>query len=138
MKKLLLIIILSSFAHLKAMYNKQLKDLTLTPMLQATAEQGNVRSQFLMGLCYAERCGVERSIERAIHWFEKAAQEGYVEAQAYLAGLYEAMALQYGVIDQSSDPENFRKNRKPFAKQSFGTKKHLIGVILSHNLNLHN
>ncbi len=54
------------------------------PNLYEAAEQGNADAQFLLGACYYKGKGVEQDHAKAVYWFEKAAEQGYVYAQYIL------------------------------------------------------
>ncbi len=47
---------------------------------RVAANDGHGESQFNLGYMFENGQGVERSIERAIFWYEKAIQQGYAEA----------------------------------------------------------
>lgn len=40
------------------------------------AEQGNARSQYNLGLCYAIGEGVAKDYKQAVYWYRKAADQG--------------------------------------------------------------
>ncbi|MBE6417144.1 MAG: hypothetical protein E7033_01605 [Akkermansiaceae bacterium] len=50
-----------------------------------SAQSGNMRSQYIVGLCYLKGSGAERNAETAVEWFRKAAEQGNVNAQYVLA-----------------------------------------------------
>ena len=62
-------------------YGKNLQAFAYTARLQAAAESGHVQAQYMMGVCYAEGRGVERSPENALIWYEKAAEQGHPDAE---------------------------------------------------------
>lgn len=49
------------------------------------AEQGDAQAQYVLGFCYLEGQGVEIDIDVSHLWFEKAASNGYVDANEILA-----------------------------------------------------
>ena len=53
------------------------------------AEQGHVKAQYHLGLCYKEGTGVPKDEECAEKWLRKAAQQGDTDAQGLLDGNYE-------------------------------------------------
>src|ERR1700727_507551 len=57
------------------------------PLLARAARAGNAEAEFRIGRCYLEGSGVPPSRGEGIRWLEKAATQGYVEAQALLATL---------------------------------------------------
>ena len=56
--------------HASALY-------TLTPL----ANEGNVLSQFLLGIIYKQGRGVEKNLRLAVKWFRLAAEQGNASAQ---------------------------------------------------------
>jgi TPR repeat protein len=48
------------------------------------AEQGNGRSQYNLGVFYAEGQGTQRNLQQAVYWFRKAAHQGLAEAQLHM------------------------------------------------------
>ncbi len=50
-----------------------------------SAQSGNMRSQYIVGLCYLKGSGAEHNAETAVEWFRKAAEQGNVNAQYVLA-----------------------------------------------------
>ena len=54
--------------------------------LLAKASAGDPKAQLDLALCYDSGDGIERDKEKAVYWFEKAAEQGSTEAQ-YLIGL---------------------------------------------------
>ena len=55
--------------------------------LRLAAEHGDVQSQYLLGLVYANGLGTAVSLDEARHWLSAAAEKGYTEASSALAGL---------------------------------------------------
>jgi len=53
------------------------------------AEQGDVRAQESLGLCYASGDGVSENRTQAVYWFRKAAEQGYDRAQFRLGLCYD-------------------------------------------------
>lgn len=52
------------------------------------AEKGDARAQFSLGELYHEGLGIEADIDRAIHWYTRAAEQGHVDAQNNLGIIY--------------------------------------------------
>lgn len=52
---------------------------------QNLAENGDVRSQYNLGVLHDQGQGVEKNPWEAFHWFELAARQGYADAQFNLA-----------------------------------------------------
>src|ERR1700689_5502998 len=57
------------------------------PLLSRAAQAGIAEAEFRVGRCYLEGAGVPPSRSNGVRWLEKAATQGYVEAQALLATL---------------------------------------------------
>ncbi len=62
------------------------EDLKHLDDLLARADGGDPKAQLDLALCYDSGDGIERDKEKAVYWFEKAAEQGSIEAQ-YLIGL---------------------------------------------------
>jgi localization factor PodJL len=59
------------------------------PALRAAATAGNPAAEYEIGLRYAEGKGVPPNPDLALHWFERAAQQGIAPALYRLGSLYE-------------------------------------------------
>ena len=57
------------------------------PLLARAARAGIAEAEFRVGRCYLEGAGVPPSRAEGARWLERAANQGYVEAQAQLATL---------------------------------------------------
>ena len=57
------------------------------PLLVRAARAGIAEAEFRLGRCYMEGAGVPTSRVEGARWLERAANQGYVEAQARLATL---------------------------------------------------
>ena len=57
------------------------------PLLARAARSGIAEAEYRMGRCYLEATGVPPSRVEGVRWLERAANQGYVEAQAQLATL---------------------------------------------------
>ncbi|MES9905411.1 MAG: tetratricopeptide repeat protein [Sedimenticola sp.] len=57
-------------------------------LLQPLAQEGDIRSQALLGEMYSKGNGVSRSPEESFKWYSRAAQQGHAEAQYQLASMY--------------------------------------------------
>jgi hypothetical protein len=53
------------------------------------AEQGDARSQFGLGLLYANGWGVPQDDANALHWYELAASQGHAEAHYNIGVMYQ-------------------------------------------------
>lgn len=47
--------------------------------------------QFELGLCYLNGDGIPQDMQKAVYWLIKAAEQGYVEAQAFLGDSFHEM-----------------------------------------------
>jgi len=54
--------------------------------LQQKAEQGDVRSQYNLGVAYGNGEGIPQDYKKAVKWFRLAAEKGDIDAQ-YNMGL---------------------------------------------------
>jgi len=70
-------------AHLKKHYRES------RPVFERLANQGHVRSQFMMGTIYEQGLGVPKDIAAAARWYEKAGNGGNDSAQYNLGILYQ-------------------------------------------------
>lgn len=52
------------------------------------AEQGQVNSEYYLGLCYEYGIGIKTDRVHAVKWYKKAAEQGHVNAQYVLANRY--------------------------------------------------
>jgi localization factor PodJL len=57
--------------------------------IEAAANRGDARGQFLMGVRAAEGRGVEKNPATAIEWFQKSANAGFSPAQYRMGAMYE-------------------------------------------------
>ena len=57
------------------------------PLLTRAARAGNAEAEYRVGRCYLEASGVPPSVVEGVRWLERAAHQGYVDAQARLATL---------------------------------------------------
>ena len=57
------------------------------PLLTRAARAGIAEAEYRVGRCYLEGAGVPPSRAEGARWLERAANQGYVEAQAQLATL---------------------------------------------------
>lgn len=55
---------------------------------QQKAEQGDAAAQYQLGKYYEEGCGIDKSHSKAMEWYEKAMQQGYLDAYNSLACCY--------------------------------------------------
>src|SRR4051794_25670903 len=58
------------------------------PLLARAAEAKRPEAEFQVARCYLEGAGVPPSVVEGARWLERAAAQGFVEAQSMLAALY--------------------------------------------------
>ena len=63
-------------------------DLTMK-ILREKAENGDVESQFNLGIQYQDGKGVEQNFKEAVKWYRKAAEQGDSDAQNNLGFMYQ-------------------------------------------------
>ena len=87
------------------------------PTIEEAAEQGDVMAQYVLGVCYWNSIEKERDGGEAVKWFEKAAEQGYVDVNtAFVLGNY-----YYGDYYFSREP-NYEKAVKWYKiAAGFGT-----------------
>nr|WP_034909049.1 SEL1-like repeat protein [[Eubacterium] cellulosolvens] len=56
-------------------------------MEQKAADQGDAQAQINLGCCYTAGRGVTQSYEKAVEWFQKAAEQGNENAKEILKSL---------------------------------------------------
>ena len=61
---------------------------TTPTALRKSAEQGDAKAQYQLGLCYAKGEGVKADAEKAVYWYQKAAEQGNATAQRLLGVCY--------------------------------------------------
>lgn len=93
--------------------------------LQQSAEAGDAYAQLNLGAAYDNGIGVERNLEKALLWYEKAAEQGVAEAQFNLAHLL--------VSEELSAVAAAEWMRKA-ADQGMTDAQYLMGVIYAEGL----
>lgn len=90
-----------------------------------SADDGNARAQFKLGLLYRYGLGVAQDYEQAVSWYRKAAAQGLASAQNDLGRMYE---YGYGVAqDYVKAIACYRKA----AEQEYGNAQYSV-VIMCH------
>jgi len=99
----------------------------ITP-LQVSAQRGDARAQYELGVRYAEgRGGLPRDLKLAAQWFSKAAEQGVATAQYRLGSLYEK-----GLGIERS-PERARSLYEKAASAGNARAMHNLGVLFVEN-----
>ena len=57
-------------------------------LLAKAGDQGHARAQYFLSVLFEGRSGIKRDASASLHWLEKAAESGFVEAQRNLAAFY--------------------------------------------------
>ena len=57
------------------------------PKLLPVAEGGNAEAQCIIGLLYQMGLGVDINTDKAVYWYERSAEQGYLVANNNLAGI---------------------------------------------------
>jgi hypothetical protein len=91
--------------------------------LQLDAEKGNAKAQFKLAVKYADGAGFEKSNEKALSWYRRAADQGDADAQASLGVMY-----QNGISIQKSNEQAVSWFRKS-ADQGNASGQNLLGVM---------
>ena len=94
------------------------------PTIEEAAGQGDVMAQYVLGVCYWNGIEKARDCEEAVKWFEKAAEQGYIDSSTafrlgnyYYGGDYNY----YGVCHYPGEP-NYEKAAKWYkVAAGFGT-----------------
>jgi TPR repeat protein len=93
--------------------------------MKQQAEQGDAWAQLNLGAAYDNGIGVERDIDKALHWYQKAAEQGLAKAQYNLAHL-----LATEEISTVAAAEWMLKA----ANQGMADAQYLMGVIYAEGL----
>ena len=93
--------------------------------LQKEATVGDAYSQLNLGAAYDNGIGVKRDIDKALHWYQKAAEQGLAEAQFNLAHL-----LVSEEISSVAAAEWMQKA----AAQGMTDAEYLLGVIYAEGI----
>jgi hypothetical protein len=93
--------------------------------LRARAEQGDAWAQLNLGAAYDNGIGTARDVEKAITWYEKAAEQGVAEAQFNLAHI---------LVDEDISAARAAKWMARAAAQGMVDAEFLMGVIYAEGL----
>jgi len=95
--------------------------------LQKGAAAGNAYDQLNLGAAYDNGIGVKRDVDKALQWYQKAAEQGLAEAQFNLAHLM--------VTEEISSVAAAEWMRKA-ADQGMTDAEYLMGVIYMEGIGL--
>lgn len=93
--------------------------------LQKKAEAGDAYAQLNLGAAYDNGMGVARDIEKALNWYEKAAEQGVAEAQFNLAHL---------LVEQELGASVAAGWMRKAADQGMVDAEYLMGVIYAEGI----
>lgn len=93
--------------------------------LRSQAAAGDVTAQLNLGAAYDHGLGVERNIEQALRWYQKAAEQGLAEAQFNLAHL---------LVEAEINPTAAAEWMAKAATQGMLDAQFLMGVIFAEGL----
>lgn len=108
------------------------------------ADEGNMYSQYSIGLCYQKGLGVPQDDEQAINWFKMSSESGnpqaaYLLAECYLEGncvrkdVDQALKL-FGEAAKLGHPSAGQRKDEIFAKVSFQRRAHRAKNHICHDL----
>lgn len=93
--------------------------------LRKMAEQGDAWSQLNLGAAYDHAMGVKRDVDKALYWYQKAAEQGLAEAQYNLAHL---------LVDEEISTVAAADWMLKAAKQGLPDAQYLMGVIYAEGI----
>ena len=93
--------------------------------LQKGAAAGDAYDQLNLGAAYDNGIGVARDIDKALHWYEKAAEQGVAEAQFNLAHL---------LVEQEMSASVAAEWMRKAAEQGMVDAEYLMGVIYAEGI----
>ena len=94
--------------------------------LNATAKQGNVNSQYQLGMRYQYGNGVRRSQSKAHFWLEKSAKSGYAKSQHALSQFYQQYAKNAAGVKKALIWE------KKAADKGFADAQYSLGMMFQN------
>jgi TPR repeat protein len=93
--------------------------------LRTQAEQGDAWAQLNLGAAYDNGIGTPRDVEQAIHWYQKAAEQGLAEAQFNLAHI---------LVDEDISATAAAEWMAKAAAQGMVDAQYLMGVIFAEGI----
>ena len=100
---------------------------TAFQLLAPLAKSGNAAAQLRLGLLYFHGHGVRESDADARQWFERAARQGYAEAQFQLANMYA-----YGLADAGRGEDHDLQAAQWYfeaARQGHAEAQYSLGIL---------
>ncbi len=88
------------------------------PLFLKSAQLGNAKAQNMVGLCYNEGKGIDKNLDLACEWYQKALEQGDVNAWGNIAILYDidrgdkatALPYYYEAINRGNKQSNVLNN----------------------------
>jgi len=96
-------------------------------LLEPLARAGSPIAQWRLGLLHYHGHGVRESDTQALQWFERAARQGFAEAQFHLANMYA-----YGLADPRADVDPNRLAAQWYfeaARQGHAEAQYSLGIL---------
>lgn len=93
--------------------------------MRKQAGQGDAWAQLNLGAAYDNGLGVEQNVERARHWYQKAAEQGVAEAQFNLAHL---------LVTEEEQSTLAAEWMLKAAKQGMADAQYLMGVTYAEGI----
>ena len=91
-------------------------------LFSKAAEQGHIKAQYYLGVCYYNGSGVEKDYTQAVKWYRKAAEQGDADAENDLGFCYENG---YGVAEDYTQAVKWYRKA---AEQGDATAQINLGV----------
>jgi TPR repeat protein len=82
---------------------------TAVELLLPLSVQGNGDAQYQLGYMYATGKGVQRSQQKELEWYERAAESGYVAAFSATGRAYDALASESSINGPTQESEAYYK-----------------------------
>lgn len=93
--------------------------------LRAKAEAGDAYAQLNLGAVYDNAPAAERDVKKAIHWYQRAAEQGVAEAQFNLAHL---------LVEEEISASTAAEWMQKAAEQGMTDAQYLLGVIYAEGI----
>jgi len=93
--------------------------------LRAQADAGDAYAQLNLGAAYDNALGIERDIDQALHWYQRAAEQGLAEAQYNLAHL---------LVEEEISTVAAAEWMQKAAEQGMADAQYLLGIIYAEGI----
>jgi hypothetical protein len=121
MRSILLVLVIL-FAPFSAAYPQQAEDIAI---LKQRAASGDAWAQLNLGAAYDNGLGIERDVERALYWYQLAAEQGLAEAQFNLAHL---------LVEEEISTVAAAEWMHKAAEQGMVDAQYLLGIIYAEGI----